>query len=76
LVAATGNSEGILGLCLGRVDVLVAKAELAKLVLCMELTGWSCKRGGERSWSNKFRGNGLGSKCDWLRGWSKDRFRG
>merc|ERR1719458_1409232 len=75
LVAAASHSEGILGLCLGRVDVLVAKAELAKFVLCMKLAGWSCKRSGERSWSKELR-----SKPQRLRGKgngfrSKDRLR-
>jgi len=37
LVTATGNAKSILCLSLGRVDVLIAKAELAKLILSMEL---------------------------------------
>merc|ERR1719414_2249462 len=39
LVASSGDSEGILGLLLVGVDVLVAEAELAKLVLGVELAG-------------------------------------
>jgi len=51
LVAATNNTEGILGLGPGRVDVLVTKTELTKLILGMELTGGSHKgsRDGKRS---------------------------
>jgi len=39
LVAATNNTEGILGLGPGRVDVLVTETELTELILGMELTG-------------------------------------
>jgi len=53
LVASSGDSEGILGLLLVGVDVLVAEAELAKLVLGVELAGGS---GGNGNGSN--RGNG------------------
>jgi len=38
LITASGYAKGILGLSLGRVNVLIAEAELAKLILCMELT--------------------------------------
>jgi len=37
LVASSGDSEGVLGFSSGRVDVLVAEAELTQLVLGMEL---------------------------------------
>merc|ERR1712172_360404 len=40
LVAASGHSESVLCFRSGRVDVLVAKAELTELVLSVELAGW------------------------------------
>ena len=82
LVGTTGNSKGILGLSLGRVDVLVAETKLTKLILCVELAGGSCKGGREwgrgrgkpqrlRGKGNRFRGKGNRLRC---RG--KDRLRG
>jgi len=60
LVATTGHAKSILCLSLGRVDVLIAKAKLAKLILSMELAG----RGG---WdSNRYR-----SRCNRKRGWGR-----
>jgi len=49
LVTTMGDTKSILGLNAGRVDILVAKAELAKLILSMELaggTGGQSKGGG------------------------------
>merc|ERR1711936_1105517 len=40
LITSSGHTEGVLCLRPGRVDVLIAEAELAKLVLGVELTGW------------------------------------
>merc|ERR1719367_2448358 len=37
LVTSSGHSKSILSFSLGRVDVLVSKAELSKLILSMEL---------------------------------------
>jgi len=37
LVTATGYAKSIPGLSLGRVDVLISKAKLTKLILSMEL---------------------------------------
>jgi hypothetical protein len=45
LISPTSDSEGVLGLSLGRVDVLVTKAELTELILCMELAGWGLNGG-------------------------------
>merc|ERR1712172_478767 len=45
LVAASGHSESVLCFRSGRVDVLVAKAELTKLVLGVELAGWRLNNG-------------------------------
>merc|ERR1719245_1890451 len=60
LVATTGHAKSILCLSLGRVDVLIAKAKLAKFILSMELAG----RGG---WdSNRYR-----SRCNRKRGWGR-----
>jgi hypothetical protein len=41
LVAASGHTESVFWFRSGRVDVLVAKAELTQLVLGVELAGWS-----------------------------------
>jgi len=41
LISSSGHSKGIPGLSLGRVDVVIAKAELTKLILSMELAGGS-----------------------------------
>jgi len=38
LVATTGHTKSILCLSLGRVNILITKAKLAKLILGMELT--------------------------------------
>ena len=38
LITSSGHTEGVLCLRPGRVDVLIAEAELAKLVLGVELT--------------------------------------
>jgi len=60
LVATAGHAKSILCLSLGRVDILIAKAKLAKLILSMELAG----RGG---WdSNRYR-----SRCNRKRGWGR-----
>merc|ERR1711899_402405 len=65
LVGTASHPKGILGLSLGGVDVLVAEAELTKLILCVELAGGGCKGG--RGWEkpqrlrgkgNRFRGKG------------------
>jgi len=47
LVAATDNTEGVLGLGPGGVDVLVTETELTKLVLGVELTGGRGERSSE-----------------------------
>jgi len=52
LVATTGHTEGVPGLLLVGVDVLVAEVELAELVLGVELAGGSGRDG------NGNRGNG------------------
>ena len=48
LVTSSGHTEGVLSLGPGGVDVLVAEAELAQLVLGVELTGWR----NDRSWDH------------------------
>jgi len=63
LVTSSGHSKSILGFSLGRVDVLISKTELSKLILSMELTrrgfhywsywNWSSKGYGSWNWSSK-----------------------
>ena len=53
LVAAASHTESILCLGFGRVDVLVTKTELTKLILCMELTGGSLDGHWKWSWSKQ-----------------------
>merc|ERR1711936_196643 len=48
LITSSGHTEGVLCLRPGRVDVLIAEAELAKLVLGVELTGW--RGNGRHQW--------------------------
>merc|ERR1712012_314623 len=51
LVTSSGDTKSILGFSSGRVNILVSKTELSKLILSMELTRWSC------NWSNWNWGN-------------------
>jgi len=86
LVTSSGHSEGVLGLGPGGVDVLVAEAELAQLVLGVELTGWrndrswdhwggdrgsQRERGGDRGSEGERGGDGLGRESE--RGGGQDR---
>jgi hypothetical protein len=70
LVAASGHTESVLGFRSGRVDVLVAKAELTQLVLGVELAG---RRLNNRSyWGDGGNGERLGQGD---RGGGQERLR-
>jgi len=55
LVGTASHAKSVLCLSFGRVDVLVAEAELTELILSVELAGWSLDRDRDWSWGKRER---------------------
>ena len=58
-IGVSSNSECIPGLCLGRVDFLITKAEVTKFIIGVELAGCCLKGGGNGAGPMNFRGVGV-----------------